>query len=814
MDEVELILLDGDTVSKGEETVIRLVGKTKEGKKIILYDNNYRYYFYVLAYDNRFIYELQKEIDKLEVRTSKEVIKPLKTEIVNIRDGLDEVEAVKLYLSKPSHYLQIKDAVKSLPYYGEKREKDITYLKKYLADKGISGGKWVKVKAKKEKNFFTDLNVNEVYSIKDIEEIKNKDVKEHELKIMAFDIEVVQDNGDNKIIMISYATNNGIEKVITSKENNHGNAKAVSSEKEIIKEFIKVVNSYDPDVIFSYNGDGFDMEIIAAKAKKYGIDLSLGFGSKKVEIRKRGRWKSYHFYGRNHFDLYQFVSHILAYTLNVEVLSLDAVAMELIGEGKKEMTWQEMKESWQENKDLEKIAEYCLQDSRITLKLGLFLLNNIISLADITKSFYDEISRATYGQLVENYAIRIAKKHGFLVPNKPTAEKVSERFSLGEYEGAFVYEPVPGLHENIVVFDFRSLYPSIIITHNISPCTLTTSCHHSHHEVPGYDYCFLNKPQGFLPFAVERIFNKRVYIKEQKKKAKKGSEEYKRLKAQDYALKTVLNSFYGYLGFPGSRWYRRECAQAVTAYGRYYIKNIISIAKEKGFDVIYGDTDSIFLKLDSKKLEDAIRFKDEINKVLPGVIKLEFQGYYIRGIFVRKQEGKGGAKKRYALIDKYGNLTIRGFERVRRDWCGLAKQTQETVLRYLLQGNIDKAKKYVRDVIDRLKKNEVKLEELIIYTTLQKNIESYEQVSPHVAVAKRLQDRGIKIFPGMTIPYIIVDRKGSISEKAEFAAHAKSYDPDYYINNQVLPAALRVFAALEVTKDELLGKGKQQRLFG
>ena len=814
MDELELILLDGDTAHKGEEAVIRLIGKTTDGKKIVLYDKNYRYYFYVLAYDDRFIEDLKKEIEKLELKTSKELVKPLKTEIVKIKNGLEEVRVVKVYLYKPSHYLQIKEHIKSLPYYGEKREKDIPYLKMYLSDKGVSGGKWVRVKTTREKNFFSDIDVKEVYAIHSIEEIKDRDVSASDLKIMAFDIEVIQNNGDNRIIMISYVTNEGLERVITSKENNHEGAHSVSSENEIIKEFVKAVNSYEPDIVFSYNGDGFDMEIIAQKAKKYGIDLNLGVINKKVEARKRGRTRSYHFYGRNHFDLYQFVSRILAYTLNVEVLSLDAVALELIGEGKKEMTWQEMERSWHENKDIEKIAEYCLQDSRITLKLGLFLLNNIISLADITKSFYEEISRATYGYLVESYAIRMAKKYGFLVPNKPTAQSISERFSLGEYEGAFVYEPVPGLHENIVVFDFRSLYPSIIITHNISPCTLTLHCLQSHHHVPGYNYCFLDKPQGFVPFAVNRIFNKRVYTKELKKKAKKGSEEYKKLKAQDYALKTVLNSFYGYLGFPGSRWYKRECAQAVTAYGRHYIKKIISLAKKNGFEVIYGDTDSVFLKLGTKTLEDALNFKEDVNKALPGVIKLDFQGYYIRGIFVSKKEGKGGAKKRYALIDKDGNLVIRGFERVRRDWCGLAKQTQETVLRYVLEGKIEKAKEYVKDVVNKLKNRDVNFDELIIYTTLQKNIESYEQLAPHVAVAKKLRSKGLRIFSGMTIPYIITDKKGSISEKAEFAAYAKTYDSDYYINNQVLPAALRVLSALGITKDELLGKGKQQRLFG
>lgn len=810
---MEVILLDGDIAHLNDKTVVRLVGKTKDKKKVVLYDPSYTYYFYVVPYDDKLVEELKKEIENLKVEKGDEIVKPLKTEIVKVKDGLEEIKAVKVYVAKPAHYLDLKDEIKLLPYYKEKREKDISLLRKYLADKGISGGKWVKVKCEKKPNPFSDLNIPYVYEIKSIEEIKDRDVSINDLKLMAFDIEVIQENGENRIIMISYVTSEGKESVITSKPNSSQHSKEVGSEREIIQQFVKILNQEDPDVVFTYNGDGFDMHMIESKAKKYGVTLNIGIGGKKVEIRRKGRNATYHFYGRNHFDLYAFISHILAYTLNAEVLSLDAVASELIGEGKQDLSWDEMEKAWKENKEIHKIAEYCLQDSRITLKLGKFLLPNILSLMDITKSFFEDISRATYGQLVENYAIRMAKKHNYLVPNKPTSEKLSERFMLGEYEGAFVYEPVPGLHKDIVVFDFRSLYPSIIITHNISPCTYSPTCLPDYHEVPEYDYCFKNAPQGFVPFAVNHIFQRRIWVKDQKKKAQHGSEEYKKLKAQDYALKTILNSFYGYLGFAGSRWYRRECAQAVTAFGRYYIKKIINKAKEEGFEVIYGDTDSVFLKLGNRELQDALNFKERINKELPGVIKLDFQGYYVRGIFVSKKEGQGGAKKRYALIDEKGNLTIRGFERVRRDWCGLAKSTQEMVLRYVLEGKVEEAKKYVKKVIDDLNRGNVDMKDLIIYTTLQKSIESYEQLAPHVKVARKLQARGIRIFAGMTIPYIITNASGSISDKAELAEYAKDYDPSYYIHNQILPAALRVLSALGITKDELLGKGKQKTLF-
>lgn len=214
-------------------------------------------------------------------------------------------------------------------------------------------------------------------------------------------------------------------------------------------------------------------------------------------------------------------------------------------------------------------------------------------------------------------------------------------------------------------------------------------------------------------------------------------------------------------------------------------------------------------------IKKAKEFEKKVNKKLPGMIELEFRGLYEGGIFVARKGKKIGAKKRYALIDKQGNLEIRGFETVRRDWCDLAKEIQHEVLRIILQDkDPEKATKLVRDTIKRLKTGKASLEELTIYTQLVKPLSEYEQIGPHVKVARKMKERGRPVGEGMIIEYIITKRGGTISDRAEPLEDVKEggYDPDYYINHQILPAAMRVLSALEITEQQVLSGKIQSKL--
>ncbi|GAI26580.1 unnamed protein product [marine sediment metagenome] len=178
--------------------------------------------------------------------------------------------------------------------------------------------------------------------------------------------------------------------------------------------------------------------------------------------------------------------------------------------------------------------------------------------------------------------------------------------------------------------------------------------------------------RGFLPIIIGDLISRRARIKEIIKEKKDIM-----LEARSESLKLLANAFYGYLGFFGARWYSIECARSVTAYGRYYINRVIEDAEKNEFKVIYSDTDSVFLNLGKKTEEDALKFVEKINETLPGIMELEYENFYPCGIFVSAKEGHYGAKKKYALLGKDGNIKITGFETVRRNWSFIAKQAQE-----------------------------------------------------------------------------------------------------------------------------------------
>ena len=272
------------------------------------------------------------------------------------------------------------------------------------------------------------------------------------------------------------------------------------------------------------------------------------------------------------------------------------------------------------------------------------------------------------------------------------------------------------------------------------------------------------------------------------------------------------NSVYGYLAFPRARFYSRECAEIVTYLGRKYILETVKEAEKFGFKVLYIDTDGFYAVWKEKISKDelikkAMEFVEYINSKLPGTMELEFEGYYKRGIFV--------TKKRYALIDEKGRVTVKGLEFVRRDWSNIAKVTQKKVLEALLvEGSVEKAKKIIQDVIKDLREKKIKKEDLVIYTQLTKDPKEYKTTAPHVEIAKKLMREGKRIKVGDIIGYIIVKGTKSISERAKLPEEVDIDDVDvnYYIDNQILPPVLRIMEAVGVSKNELKKEGAQLTL--
>ncbi len=282
-------------------------------------------------------------------------------------------------------------------------------------------------------------------------------------------------------------------------------------------------------------------------------------------------------------------------------------------------------------------------------------------------------------------------------------------------------------------------------------------------------------------------------------------------------MKILANSFYGYLGYARSRWYSREAAESVTAFGREYIVKTMETAEKHGFKVLYGDTDSIFLLSNGKTKDDAATFLKDVNHSLPESMELELEDFYISGVFVGKRgEGSKGAKKKYALLSESGRIKIKGFELVRRDWSGVSRNTQRLVLETILnEGSKEKAISIVKDVIKNLREGHIEIKDLVIQTQLRKKIDNYDSKSPELAAVKKAIARGQKQkkdMEGATISYVITRNGSTISEKAELEEFAENYDAEYYINHQIIPATLKILKELGGSEDELKGLGSQKKL--
>lgn len=807
-----LWLLDADyTIIDGVPTV-RLYCKDKGGKTVLVIDQRFEPYFFVLPKKGK-AEQVKKRIESLDAE--KVGVKKISGEVEEKVVYRERKKVVKIVFDNPRCVQAIRNEVKRWKEVENTFEYDITYYKRYIIDKKISPAGWIEVSREGAEGGYKVERIIKASSVKPAEQ------SDADVKILAFDTEFVEVEGKQKLIMLSMAGNDGYKRVLTyhNWEDKPAYVEVVKDEKELIEKFIDAVNKNDPDFICSYNGDNFDFPELKERCAELRIQLKLGRDDAAVYLVRRGRISSAKTRGRVHIDLYDFIDHILSASMRSEVLSLDEVSQELLGVGKKGMKHKEMVEIWRNKDQMSRLAEYSMWDSELTERLAEHIMPQIFALCRLTGILPFDCSRYTYSQLVEAFFTRHAAEDNVIIPNRPRTEEIDERRELPVYRGATVIEPKKGIHSDIVVFDFRSLYPSIIVAHNISPETL--NCKHKKCKkniVPETKSCFCTEKVGFIPKHLQFLIDSRKKVKEMMKKLKKDSEEWRQRDNEQYALKIIANATYGYFGYFGSKWYCRECGSAAASFGRFYINKILDEAKKFGFEIIYGDTDSLFVVLKGdyakeKIIKKAGEFVGKVNKKLPGIIELEFRDLYEGGIFVARHEEEKGAKKRYALIDYKGNLEIRGFETVRRDWCELSKKIQRDVLKTVLkERDPKKAVQIVRDAVARLKEGKVELEDLIIYEQITRPLAEYKTIGPHVKAAQKALARGRPVGEGVVIGFVITKGKGSISERAEPVEDVKQnqYDVDYYIKNQVLPASMRVLKALGYTEEEVL-EGKIQK---
>ncbi len=813
---ITALLLDSSYQEINKKSTIKLFINDGTTRYWII-DNNFSPYLYVSCEMEQL--EQKKEFFEKFVFGEEEKFKAQKVEISNLTKSVNnsienktkEKGFLKISFNLVSELIQARKYLSELRT--EKFEYDIPFAKRYLLDKRLQPSGFIEV----------ELNENkEIISINPIE----KETSHIEPKIVSYDLETWVGKkfeiGAEPITFISIVKNKINDKkekktrVLSYNTCEIKGLELFESEKEIIQELTTELN--DADMIVTYNGDNFDFPYTKIRAKKNELEFKIN--NEEIKMIRNGLDNAAKLSGVQHIDSFQIMQFMQRTgAVNTVKLDIETVSEKVFGIKKEKVFPLEINEAY-ESKDeekVERVVDYNLKDSETALHIAEEFLPLFMELSKLTSQTLFDTTRDTTSQMVENLLLKESHQREIIAPNKPREDAVKQR-SMNPIKGAYVKEPTAGLHENIAVLDFASLYPSIIISHNISPDTLNCEhedCKKQNTNPDGTWFCL--KKKGLFPEILETLLKKRLVLKKQYKEKKKKGIDDKSLFAKQWALKIVLNSVYGYLAYPRARWYSRECASATTALGREYIQKTLKNAEDAGYNTLYSDTDSIFLQFVGQNESDVFIFLDKINSKLPEGMELEFDGFYKRGIFVTKKEG-GAAKKRYALIDKNGNLKIVGFEYVRRDWCNIAKETQRKVIELVLnEGKTKEPVEYVRKIIKELKEGKVKKSELTIMTMLQRKPEQYTAIGPHVAAAIKAISRGKDLGVGNMLSFIITKPKkdkSSISDKAELEEYVNEgdYDSEYYIENQVLPAVIKIMLELGYTREDLIAGGKQSGL--
>lgn len=810
--------LDFEYRVKDDQVYVLLYSKLEDGQKICVFHRHKPYFYVRLRNIDPGLF--RQRVQNLALPVMETPARVLACEEVEKELRGKKETFWKIYVNYPK---AVPPLAKELESWGvECYERDILFVHRYLRDVGITPMTLVQAEGEFIKN--PELRIP-AFMAHEVTQLSKDAVQS--VKILAIDLETYAERREinprkNPILMIGLygidAPGKEFQKVLTWKKFTHklDYVEHLGDEIELLERFRHLVQEYQPDIITGYNSDGFDFPYLKTRAEKYNLVLDLGvdrsdiiassggFGAEEGKIK-----------GMVHLDAYKFIRNIFGKDLKTESFSLDAVARELLGHSKHGVNVNELAHIW--DSQPEKLPDFCaynLHDAHLAFKLCQLLLSDMIEFTKIIGLPTADVIRMRFSRLVESYILKRAGEYHVLAPNKPSGYELEDRREES-IQGGYVFEPTPGLYENIVVFDFRSLYPTIITAHNIGPEGFRCSCCPEQERVPGHpDYWFCQKEKKFLPSILEQLILRRVDLKRLIKEEKEKGNNTQMLEARSYALKILANSFYGYLGFYGARWYCLECAASTTAYARNYIQSTIRQAEQKGFTVIYADTDSCFILLKDKILDQAMEFMNEINFDLPGHMELECEGYYPKGIFVAHKSTERGAKKKYALLNEAGQLKIVGFETVRRNWSPIAKEVQEEVLKRILAGKREEALSYVREMVQKLREGKINLQQLIIKTQITRELSKYTAQGPHVAVAQKLKTQGVPIVPGIVIEYIVARGAGLVRERAKLPHEIEpgGYDAEYYVNNQILPAVSSIFAVLGYDGEGILAGTSQTGL--
>lgn len=659
-----------------------------------------------------------------------------------------------------------------MPFYDERRETFIEWLR----EKGVEP---------------LEADVHPVDRFMFDNELKISDSP----KVLFYDIETDSrkggwdDIGQHQLLSIAYAgKGEKVRCLIADSSDEEG-------EKDLLNRFFNIVEKYD--TLIAWNGAAYDEVVLRARAKLHKIFLkwnSVNFLDMMQLFKK--------YYGRDESGSGVRIS-----------FSLENIAKTVLGKGKiKDIETHRLIDVFELNP--EKLIEYNKRDVEIMLELEekLRYVEAQTSLAQLCNRFLGDRSlKSSY--LVDGFVLKYAAKSK--IAHFKTKMYYEGQDEERQIEGAFVMDPVLGLHEQVCDLDFSSLYPSIMISWNVSP-EMKLAKDFSDPSFEDYataanDAKFDMTSSGVFPSIVKTALDARSHWKKEaarlEKEGLESSTEHRIAKNRSDAWKVLANSMYGMLSSAFSRYYDPDCGEAITVTGKTIIQKVIQFARDHGIEVIYGDTDSVFIKSSKDQaIEFSVLAEKHIDEwasrlgAMSGLIRLKLDAEFTRIFFT--------AKKRYAGKKTTGKWDVRGLELVRSDGCKFAREFQRRIVEYVLEADFpsaDKAKSIVEVWARRLNSGKVDAEYLLLAQSLSHSIEAYKVEPVHVRIAKELMAKGKEIYVGMKIPYIIIGKDGTRQKAVHVDEFDGNYDAQQYWIGKVYPPVQRILDAI-FPKEEKMWK--------
>ncbi len=622
---------------------------------------------------------------------------------------------------------------------------------------------------------------------------------------------------DHQVICASLTGSDGMKRVLVLRRPGvrEGTAKIpadviviyCNTEKELLQGIFDVLWDYPFAVTF--NGDDFDLRYLFHRAQK------LGFRRSEVPI-ELGRKNCLLCYGV-HVDLYKFFFNrsiqIYAFGQRYKDVTLDDIGVALVGMSKIELTKGFNDLTYTE------LARYCLQDAEIALKLTTFdddlVMKLILAITRISRMPMEDVSRQGVSRWIRNFMQFEHRKLGMLIPNTEDILAVKGKTATKaiikgkKYKGAIVVEPVPGVHFNVAVMDFPSLYPSLIKVYNLGYQSIL--CPHDEcksNKIPGTPHWVCTKQKALESLLIGSLRDLRVKWYKSRAKDKTLPRElrswYNVIQA---ALKVILNASYGVFGAESFDLYCPPVAEATAALGRHSITQIINEAQKLGIQVIYGDTDSIFLKNPPESQITALAKWSE--KELH--MELDVDKVYRYAVFSSR-------KKNYLGVTSEGTVDVKGLTGKKKHIPPLIKEAFDLMKNRLSQvktpGDFEDAKKEIQSIIRdsylRLKRRQWKrIEDLAFNVVLGEAPERYTKTTPqHVRAASILTAKGYQLKAGDLISFVKVVKDPHV--KPVQLASSNEVDVDKYIG-YLRSTFDQVLDALGLDFNEIIGLTRLER---